>query len=71
MTSTTEANASSSLAYDDDQEVVCYLCLDGGVDEAGQPLRRDCVLVEGLTPDLSISHALSIMHQPKVYGLVI
>jgi len=22
--------------------VVCYLCLDGGGDEAGQPLRRDC-----------------------------
>jgi hypothetical protein len=23
-------------------EAVCYLCLDGGDDEAGQPLRRDC-----------------------------
>jgi hypothetical protein len=25
-----------------DGEAVCYLCLDGGVDEADQPLRRDC-----------------------------
>jgi hypothetical protein len=24
------------------EEAVCYLCLDGGVDEADQPLRRDC-----------------------------
>jgi hypothetical protein len=23
-------------------EAVCYLCLDGGADESGQPLRRDC-----------------------------
>ena len=30
----------SRLMWDD--EAVCYLCLDGGVDEAGQPLRRDC-----------------------------
>jgi hypothetical protein len=27
---------------DDDGEAVCYLCLDADVDEAGQPLRRDC-----------------------------
>jgi len=25
-----------------DEVVVCYLCLDGGLDEDGQPLRRDC-----------------------------
>jgi hypothetical protein len=25
-----------------DPEAVCYLCLDGGADEAEQPLRRDC-----------------------------
>jgi len=25
-----------------DEEAVCYLCLDGGADDAGQPLRRDC-----------------------------
>ena len=25
-----------------DKEALCYLCLDGGVDDAGQPLRRDC-----------------------------
>ena len=23
-------------------EAVCYLCLDGGLDDANQPLRRDC-----------------------------
>jgi hypothetical protein len=33
----------SSLLASDDGEAVCYLCLDGGVDESsGQPLRRDC-----------------------------
>ena len=26
----------------DDSAPVCYLCLDGGADENGQPLRRDC-----------------------------
>ena len=26
----------------DDDVAVCYLCLDGGADEAGQPLLRDC-----------------------------
>jgi hypothetical protein len=25
-----------------DEEAVCYLCLDGGVDKFDQPLRRDC-----------------------------
>jgi hypothetical protein len=25
-----------------DEEAVCYLCLDGGVDKSNQPLRRDC-----------------------------
>jgi hypothetical protein len=34
--------ALSSLASDDDGAAVCYFCLDGGDDEAGQPLRRDC-----------------------------
>jgi hypothetical protein len=24
------------------EEAVCYLCLDGGLDDADQPLRRDC-----------------------------
>ena len=37
-----EVDASSSLASGDDDGAVCYLCLDGGVDEADQPLRRDC-----------------------------
>jgi hypothetical protein len=26
----------------DSEVAVCYLCLDGGADDAGQPLRRDC-----------------------------
>jgi hypothetical protein len=26
----------------DDGEAVCYLCLDGGLDDAGQSLQRDC-----------------------------
>ena len=35
--------ASSLLATLDDREAVCYLCLDGGVDdEDGQQLRRNC-----------------------------
>ena len=34
--------ATSSLTSDDCGEAVCYLCLDGGADDAGQPLRRDC-----------------------------
>jgi hypothetical protein len=44
MTSTNEVDESSSLAPDgkNDGEAVCYLCLGGGADEAGQPLRRDC-----------------------------
>ena len=42
MASTNEVNALSSLASGDDGEAVCYLCLDGGVDEVDQPLRRDC-----------------------------
>ena len=33
--------ATSSLASGEG-EAVCYLCLDGGADEADQPLRRDC-----------------------------
>ena len=38
-----EVDASSLLATSDDDGVaVCYLCLDGGLDEAGQSLRRDC-----------------------------
>ena len=35
-------NQVSSLQADDDGEAVCYLCLDGGVDESDQPLQRDC-----------------------------
>ena len=39
----TNANELSSLASgDDDGAAVCYLCLDGGDDNADQPLRRDC-----------------------------
>jgi hypothetical protein len=36
--------ASSSLASGGigDEESVCYLCLDGDLDDDGQPLRRDC-----------------------------
>jgi hypothetical protein len=26
----------------DVEEAVCYLCLDGGLDDADQQLRRDC-----------------------------
>jgi hypothetical protein len=39
-----EVDAMLSLPSDKDEEVsVCYLCLDGGVDnDDGQPLRRDC-----------------------------
>jgi hypothetical protein len=40
-----EVDASSSLApgsSGDDGVAVCYLCLDGGLDDADQPLRRDC-----------------------------
>ena len=40
-----EVDVSSSLApgsSGDDGVAVCYLCLDGEVDDAGQPLRRDC-----------------------------
>ena len=35
-------DASSSLAPGDDGVAVCYLCLGGGLDDADQPLRRDC-----------------------------
>jgi hypothetical protein len=41
MTSTNEVNATTSLVSGEG-EAVCYLCLDGGVDETNQPLRRDC-----------------------------
>jgi hypothetical protein len=40
---TKKVDESSTLAPDgDDVEAVCYLCLDGGLDDADQPLRRDC-----------------------------
>ena len=39
---TEKVDASSLLASGDDGEAVCYLCLDGGDDEADQPVRRDC-----------------------------
>jgi hypothetical protein len=41
MTSTNEEDASSLLATGD-KEAVCYLCLDGDLDDDGQPLQRDC-----------------------------
>jgi hypothetical protein len=42
MTSTNEVNVTSSLSSSDYGEAVCYLCLDGGGDEANnQQLRRD------------------------------
>jgi hypothetical protein len=31
-----------TLPSDIDEAMVCYLCLDGGLDDANQPLRRDC-----------------------------
>jgi hypothetical protein len=38
-----DVDAASSLAIGGDREAVCYLCLDGGVDDDdGQPLLRDC-----------------------------
>jgi hypothetical protein len=42
--STNEVDAMLSIPPNKDEEVsVCYLCLDGGVDDDdGQPLRRDC-----------------------------
>jgi len=43
MMNANELDASSSLASsEDDGAAVCYLCLGGGDDEDGQPLRRDC-----------------------------
>jgi hypothetical protein len=41
---TNKVDESSPLAPngDIDEVAVCYLCLDGGDDETGQPLRRDC-----------------------------
>jgi hypothetical protein len=33
------------------------LCLDGGAEDADQPLRRDIVLAEEKMLDLSTSHA--------------
>jgi hypothetical protein len=33
---------SPRMTSGDDGEAVCYLCLDGGDDEADKPLRRDC-----------------------------
>ena len=35
-------HASSSLASGDEDGAACYLCLDGGLDEADQQVRRDC-----------------------------
>jgi hypothetical protein len=42
MTSNEVDASSLLLACDDDGVAVCYLCLDGGLDDANQPLRRDC-----------------------------
>jgi hypothetical protein len=33
---------SPRMTSGDNGEAVCYLCLDGGLDDAGQSLRRDC-----------------------------
>jgi hypothetical protein len=70
MDATKDVDASSLLAASDDVEAVCYLCLDGGVDEADQPLRRDCLAVAQM-PDLSTSRALLDMQKPKVCRHVI
>jgi hypothetical protein len=39
-----ERNTTTTMAEEEAcvEEAVCYLCLDGGVDKADQPLRRDC-----------------------------
>jgi hypothetical protein len=41
---TNKVDESSPLAPNGviDEVAICYLCLDGGDDESGQPLRRDC-----------------------------
>jgi hypothetical protein len=39
--STEQVDASTLLLASGD-DGVCYVCLDGGADEADQPLRRDC-----------------------------
>jgi len=39
--STTDVKQPSSPVIDDSAPV-CYLCLDGDLDDDGQPLRRDC-----------------------------
>jgi hypothetical protein len=38
----TTKNHDQASGNGDGEEAVCYLCLDGGDDNAGQPLRRDC-----------------------------
>ena len=65
-----EVDASSLLALSDDGVAVCYLCLDGGLDDA---ISRCDVIVraEAQMRDLSTSHALLIMQQPKVNKRVI
>jgi hypothetical protein len=42
MTTLTNKEDASSLPSDINEVAVCYLCLDGGLDDADQPLRRDC-----------------------------
>jgi hypothetical protein len=63
-------DASSSLASGDDDGAVCYLCLDGGDDDAGSAVAAATVLVEAVMRDLSTFRALLIMQQPKVSRLV-
>ena len=42
MTSTNTIDADAALPSDFNGVAVCYLCLDGEVNENSQPLRRDC-----------------------------
>jgi hypothetical protein len=64
--------ASSSLASGGigDGEFVCYLCLDGDLDDDGQPLRRDCAC-RGTDAGFVHLSCLADMQQLKVGRLVI
>ena len=43
VSSTKERGAELEDNVDDHTRInACYLCLDGGVDDADQPVRRDC-----------------------------
>ena len=58
------------MTSNDDGEAVCYLCLDGGVDDAGQPLRRDCAC-RGSDAGFVHPPVLLNMQHPKVRRLVV